>query len=357
VAEPVDQRYVQPALAMSLPPLLKLDWDASVAHAPTIPLLDRQPRGAETEPAPDPLLDDEGNPTRPASEEFEDSAPAAASARRMAAQSNDLDEGPPAYRSETPADAELAGPQDVEFLLLRFFDFTIEPGKQYRYRVKLVLQHPEYREPTAKSPAPAGQRRLLEPAQWSDPTPAVAVPRPLQVLAGPVWSTAAGDVKARVRVVQFDTETGFEVSAARDVERGDVLNFTASNVVAIDWATRTVGRFKEYKFQNDAMLIDARPGKPLGGKETRPRENTATEPGEIQVVDSSGHVHVRSELDDATEYALWPGEAAAAADGPAPPSRAVDDLDGELDRLEGRPPPRRPRPGAKKPKEKSRPGD
>ena len=31
----------------------------------------------------------------------------------------------------------------VDHLLLRFFDFTVEPGKKYKYQVQLVLADPE----------------------------------------------------------------------------------------------------------------------------------------------------------------------------------------------------------------------
>ena len=32
----------------------------------------------------------------------------------------------------------------VDFWLLRFFDFSVEPGKRYKYRVRLVLADPNY---------------------------------------------------------------------------------------------------------------------------------------------------------------------------------------------------------------------
>src|SRR5262249_19707852 len=35
-------------------------------------------------------------------------------------------------------------PKGVDYYLLRFLDFSVEPGKKYKYRVKLVLQDPNY---------------------------------------------------------------------------------------------------------------------------------------------------------------------------------------------------------------------
>ena len=46
---------------------------------------------------------------------------------------------------------ELAERQD--HLLLRFFDFTVEPGKKYKYQVQLVLADPNY-------PIPENQNAL-----------------------------------------------------------------------------------------------------------------------------------------------------------------------------------------------------
>ena len=39
----------------------------------------------------------------------------------------------------------------VDFWLLRFFDFSVQPGKRYKYRVRLVLADPNYRSAAANA--------------------------------------------------------------------------------------------------------------------------------------------------------------------------------------------------------------
>ena len=45
-------------------------------------------------------------------------------------------------------------PKGVNYHLLRFFDYTVEPGKKYKYRVKIVIADPNYSMPT-RTLAPA----------------------------------------------------------------------------------------------------------------------------------------------------------------------------------------------------------
>ena len=85
------------------------------------------------------------------------------------------------------------------FLLLRYFDYTVEPGKHYVYRVRLVLANPNY-IPPAGAAADAGAQGVsnLKPGylkdpklaekqwletDWSEPSPVISVPRDTRVLA------------------------------------------------------------------------------------------------------------------------------------------------------------------------------
>src|SRR6185312_4963931 len=83
-------------------------------------------------------------------------------------------------------------PKGVDNLLFRFFDFTVEPGKKYKYRVRLVLSDANYNVPdnmlaasvldrhrqesqAAKAKGSSRQDiRMIE--KWSDPTPTVGIP-------------------------------------------------------------------------------------------------------------------------------------------------------------------------------------
>ena len=46
--------------------------------------------------------------------------------------------------SLSPGDSRKVLPIGLDHYLLRFFDFTVERGKKYRYRVKLAIADPNY---------------------------------------------------------------------------------------------------------------------------------------------------------------------------------------------------------------------
>jgi hypothetical protein len=68
----------------------------------------------------------------------------------------------------------------VDFWLLRFFDFSVQPGKRYKYRVKLVLADPNHLLPanllasTVLDRKDRKDHRFVE--EWSEPTPTVGIP-------------------------------------------------------------------------------------------------------------------------------------------------------------------------------------
>ena len=58
------------------------------------------------------------------------------------------------------------------FWLFRYFDFEVEPGECYRYRVQLVVSNPSFDEAFVDSPSVAEGETRTTP--WSEPsTPAV----------------------------------------------------------------------------------------------------------------------------------------------------------------------------------------
>ena len=67
----------------------------------------------------------------------------------------------------------------VDYKLFRFVDFTVQPGKRYKYRVKLVLQDPNFNvDKSFLSPEVLDRNpkvsRVVE--AWSEPSPTVGIP-------------------------------------------------------------------------------------------------------------------------------------------------------------------------------------
>src|SRR5262249_33998587 len=140
-------------------------------------------------------------------------------------------------------------PKGVDYYLLRFFDFSVEPGKKYKYRVKLVLKDPNYNLPQAVlSPAVLDrQAKELQAARaknpktekpfyrivekWSDPSPAVGIPMAGNVRLAdakvPAADKANDEPTVKMLVEAFDAdEAGTLIQAAveKEFKRGYVAN-------------------------------------------------------------------------------------------------------------------------------------
>lgn len=218
--------------------------------------------------------------------------------------------------------------QEVEHLLFRFFDFTVQPGKHYRYRVKLVLANPNYGMlPQFLEKEGMEKVKTLE-ADWSDPSPSVAVPLDSQVLAS---SARASDGTATVMLVRFEEKDG--AAAAEEfttVARGQLLNYFDRPFPesALPGVTPTMGSAAGYpgsmmgpmgmpyapgaaaksedaperkvNYVTNALLLDVMGGGRLPGK-----DRSLVEPGSILLLDAEGKLVVRNELDDLPEYQFY----------------------------------------------------
>src|SRR5207244_1634887 len=136
--------------------------------------------------------------------------------------------------------------RNVDYWLLRFFDFTVEPGKKYKYRVKLALADPNSEamrdtlspevvdrltkeSQNSKDKKPAGARIV---AQWSEPSPTVGIPLAGSVKLAevkPAAEKAANDEPVVKLLVQsFDVDkTGTPIQPGtelKDLRRGAVAN-------------------------------------------------------------------------------------------------------------------------------------
>jgi len=215
--------------------------------------------------------------------------------------------------------------QEVEHLLFRFFDFTVQPGKHYRYRVKLVLANPNFGMlPHFLEKEGMEKVKTLE-TDWSDPSPSVAVPLDSQVLA---VSARGSDGTATVMLVRFEEKDG--AAAAEEfatVARGQFLNYLDRPFPehALPGAMPTMGSAAGYpggmmgpmgmpyapgaaaksedaperkvNYITNALLLDVMGGGRLPGK-----DRSLVEPGSILLLDAEGKLVVRNELDDLPEY-------------------------------------------------------
>lgn len=272
----------------------------------------------------------------------------------------------------------VRGPQ-AEFLMVRFFDF-IKPGKEYVYRVQVVLEDPNHpqiprSEPDNRHLADTVRTRLaalvaeeekqaLEKktpvrlysltTEWSEPSAPVSVslspetyaggvvqPRTLDVYysSGPEAGKKSGytvpaDVEptADVMSLNWDSKYAVDLPGILAASRGTVFSKLIQAEV-INPVTLTYKTVPDYKLNSGELVVDLRGGEVLEEAATAEEKPLLT-PGEVAVIDRSGNFIVRNELDDwqiFDKYAPPPPiviEAAPSMDEAFEPEMEMDSFEG-----------------------------
>ncbi len=247
--------------------------------------------------------------------------------------------------------AAIGGNRTVsKYKLVRFFDFDAEPGKKYRYRIRLALEDPN-NSPNAGQEVPlrhldatalkrVQQQRASEAdlipkykalkyededakaeahreacqitTDWSEATNVVALPsldrfyagnvprndpKSIKLGNGETLTYQSGEIQGTLLPVAFDPEHAVHVPCARSVLRGSVLNFTANANVAHP-ISMLIKSMPDYDFRLNALVVDIRGGERLPGNTRDP----LLSPAEFAVIDANGEFIVQSELDDMDEF-------------------------------------------------------
>lgn len=229
----------------------------------------------------------------------------------------------------------------VKYKMVRFFDFTAQPGKSYQYRVRVMMEDPN--RPLDKNAEP--NPRILDQAvadrlakiiaddeeyiktngkfrrtawrqtDWSEPSNVVTVESPERFVGGGATSARSvklsltgpsvelEEAKGKVVTVVWDQRRATEMPAEREVLRGEFFNFTHTADV-LQPLTLQIKRIEDYNFDTDAFVADLRGGEPLlvDVDKTSKEETPLPVPGEYLIVDGDGSLIVCNEVDDAEDY-------------------------------------------------------
>lgn len=238
----------------------------------------------------------------------------------------------------------------VKYKLIRFYDFDVQPGKIYRYRVRVWVEdpnHPQLEEaaPSAKilsakvaeriktldeKDKASNRRTYYRLTEWSEPSGPVSVPSPEKFVGGKVRHGRLLEIREHKVVVPLDEPSAtvlpivWDVKRAVDVPgyadapddpksltdkekpsayRGTVLNFKKdARVLRPD--SLEMKLIEKHVFQTNAVVVDLRPAEPLRDGDKRPgeRKEPLLSAGEVLLVDSAGNLIVRNELDDTEDY-------------------------------------------------------
>lgn len=235
---------------------------------------------------------------------------------------------------------------EVKYQLFRFFDFTVEPGKQYVYRVQLVLFNPNYRlDPQYLERPELAEQPWLE-TQWSDPTDPVWVPMDARLVVGPVKPapTVLHEPTASVVILAFRAEDGLRTYQDFTVFRGQLANLEgtiirtglragmsspgaspygspglddlymppdatmAPGMPGAGARTGTIARTtaqkteqeEKFVYKTEMLVVDM-----WGGERLHRTDASLTAPGELLVMDPNGTLLVIDELTHQAEYKLY----------------------------------------------------
>jgi hypothetical protein len=226
-----------------------------------------------------------------------------------------------------PRAAAAAMPDsDVEYRLCRYFDFSVEPKKRYRYRAKAILHNPNRNVPPQFLVKPDTATVETLETEWSNSTGMVAVPDRYGVLAvSATKNTNRDEPSVTLLATAIDETEGIEAGTEVDVYRASVVDLTAPVVEAIDPRDGAIRELHDVKFDTGIVVVDIHGGRQLSKR----FGSSVTGPVEVLVMDGQGNLRVRSELvDHAAVHFLAPMKE---EDTPAKKKAGEDDIPSKAD--------------------------
>ena len=265
------ERYTEAEILYKVPPLVEPAPNEIYAHPPEITLSAQGPK-VEAAPVAAPVAQ---------------RRPAGAVAPKVEAKA-----------APAAANAEAKPEPVLDYRLYRFCDYTVQRGKSYMYRVKLVLENANYQMEPFNLEKPEMATGPTRETEFSAPSNAVSVPIDFQVAAidarPPV---SVQDAMARFMTIRFSDRFGVLVGQTfgkfdgdqkdRGFERGTRISFGS-----IDTKVRKAGGAVLTNGQVDFPLNAVLAG--ISGGDSRGRQTKA--PAELMCFWPDGHMTLHNQL-------------------------------------------------------------
>lgn len=198
---------------------------------------------------------------------------------------------------------------EVPFQMVRFYDFTVQPGRQYRYRIKMVVEdvnqayHVEPRHLAREvvvrieeSKGAGGKPKKYRLTEWSEPSSIISVPMAGDVFiagANPPGRGAGAEGTLDLLVQSFkldEDQRAVKGGVIQTFRRGSVMNLV-EDIEVLSADRRWIVESEDFEFRTGITLCDF-----TGGEELA-RDMQA--PARALLMDASGRLFVREQLDDA----------------------------------------------------------
>lgn len=200
---------------------------------------------------------------------------------------------------------------DVPHLLFRYFDFTVRPGKRYRYRVRLAMADvnngvrdgvldPEVM--TRRAALKSDKARGYRTTDWSDASPVASIPLSGSVRLVSIKPSSKKLYNAqptvKLLVQSFDVDekhNAIQAAKKQDFTPGSVANMV-SDVEILVAGNRFIDKMDDVHFHTGITVVDIEGGQSLTKK--------LSVPGRVLLMDPGGRLYVRDELLDKSEVEL-----------------------------------------------------
>ena len=199
------------------------------------------------------------------------------------------------------------------YLLFRYLDMKVEPGKTYRYRVKLVVANPFKERRIEEVTDPSIIEGEWRDTEYSEPTPPVTVQDNSQFYVKRVDS-APGRTSlpsANMDVFQWFPETGTVVNKELSVQLGQILG--GRKTAEVLRPAENIFDTESVLFSSRDALVDVSPGFSfdqnlhkdiLDELKNIPsvKRTGVSAPEEAIVVDDNGDLHMVDGMDQKADY-------------------------------------------------------
>lgn len=174
---------------------------------------------------------------------------------------------------------------NAEKVMVRFIDFTVEPGKTYQYRLKVVVANPNYNHQDVAEENLALEETLA--GEWSEPTPPVYVPIDVDYFV--LERRAAEREEAQIQVHRWEKKLGEWQVSQFMTKVGDLIGYAKEHKM-LDFEENVLT--EKVDFTTREMLLDV-----IGGKRSLSFD------GQVIGEDLPTHIFVMNEFGDLISHA------------------------------------------------------
>ncbi len=294
--EPVDPLFIDLALAKPLGPLAFRNWGHWATH-PEIPLA--QPKANKGRP---PARGPRGGNPTPGL--IDPNVPGGGNAN---VQSQPQEPGP------TTADNGPTSGRSAGIRLVRIFDYDVEAGKIYRYRIQLRLKNPNVGiDPRFLENPSQMQGGKYRESAWSEPSNIVRVPSNKQIYVEEIGKETNEEENTTMRVGksvvrEIDFTAGEQRTGRLSLQRGEIASQKTDDKQLLQ-GKGSPAINNNSPISTDLVLLDWHGGESLGGfggppdgdqDRPAPEQTVMTAPAEMLFLDSRGNLFARNSLSDA----------------------------------------------------------